>query len=365
MLVLDEAAFIKNIDELWTAAYPTLSTGGKAIALSTPNGQGNWFHKTFMDAENELNNFKPITLPWQLHPERDQKWYDDVFKGMNFDRRKMAQEHECDFIASGDTVIDPDVIKWYKKNMVRPPEKKFGVANAIWRWKDPIEGHRYLVVGDTARGDGKDYSAYEVIDLETMEQVEEFKYQIPTTDFADLLITAATTYNKALLAVENNGLGWSTVTGVIEKYGNIYYSDKMNMRVKNPFQYTPDHKKVPGFTNSTTIRPMVIDALIESVNTKGFKLYSKRLLDEITVFIWYRGKAQAMKGYNDDATISIAIGAYLRSDGLKESGSELMEIYTGEQRSYAEVFAPHVDVGPPSNPWQDPEFGDLSWLISG
>ena len=51
LLVLDEAAHIEGLEELWTGLYPTLSTGGRCIALSTPNGVGNWFHKTCTDAQ--------------------------------------------------------------------------------------------------------------------------------------------------------------------------------------------------------------------------------------------------------------------------------------------------------------------------
>ena len=41
LLIIDEAAFVRNFDELWTGLYPTISTGGRAIVLSTPNGVGN------------------------------------------------------------------------------------------------------------------------------------------------------------------------------------------------------------------------------------------------------------------------------------------------------------------------------------
>ena len=51
LLVIDEAAFVEGLDELWTGLYPTLSTGGRCIALSSPNGVGNWFHKTYSEAE--------------------------------------------------------------------------------------------------------------------------------------------------------------------------------------------------------------------------------------------------------------------------------------------------------------------------
>ena len=51
LLIIDEAAFIKAMDTIWVAAQPTLSTGGDCIVLSSPNGIGNWFHKTYIEAE--------------------------------------------------------------------------------------------------------------------------------------------------------------------------------------------------------------------------------------------------------------------------------------------------------------------------
>ncbi len=51
LLIIDEAAFIKAMDGIWTAAQPTLATGGDCVVLSSPNGIGNWFHKSYIEAE--------------------------------------------------------------------------------------------------------------------------------------------------------------------------------------------------------------------------------------------------------------------------------------------------------------------------
>ena len=64
LLILDEAAFIDKIDEIWTAAQQTLATGGDSIVLSTPNGVGNWFHKQWMGAEDGTNEFNTITVSY-------------------------------------------------------------------------------------------------------------------------------------------------------------------------------------------------------------------------------------------------------------------------------------------------------------
>ena len=80
LLIIDEAAFIKNIDEIWGASQQTLATGGKCIALSTPNGMGNWFHKTWSAAETGENNFNFIKLHWTVHPNRGQEWREEQAK---------------------------------------------------------------------------------------------------------------------------------------------------------------------------------------------------------------------------------------------------------------------------------------------
>ena len=81
LLIFDEAAFIDKIDDIWTSAQQTLATGGDCIALSTPNGVGNWFHKMWVDAESG-GEFNTIKLHWTVHPDRDQAWRDKQTSSM-------------------------------------------------------------------------------------------------------------------------------------------------------------------------------------------------------------------------------------------------------------------------------------------
>jgi hypothetical protein len=50
LLVIDEAAFISNMDDLWAAMMPTLSTGGSCVVISTVNGIGNWYEEMYHGA---------------------------------------------------------------------------------------------------------------------------------------------------------------------------------------------------------------------------------------------------------------------------------------------------------------------------
>ena len=50
---------------------------------------------------------------------------------------------------------------------------------------------------------------------------------------------------------------------------------------------------------------------------KSVIFHSRRLIEEMKVFIWKNGKAEAQNGYNDDLIISFSIGQYLRDTSFK------------------------------------------------
>ena len=318
LLLIDEAAFIDNIGEIWASAQQTLATGGGCIALSTPYGTGNWFHQTWVRAESNTNQFLPIKLPWYVHPERDQKWRDaqDELLG---DPRLAAQECDCDFSTSGDIVFYPEYIEYYEKTFVKDPLEKRGVDQNLWVWESPDYSRTYMVIADVARGDGKDYSAFHVIDIESNVQVAEYKGQIGTKEYGHLLVGIATEYNEALLVIENANIGWATIQAALDRnYSNLYYSPKNESNVDSYFdKYMDTSKMVAGFTMSSRTRPMVIGKFQEYIGDKGVTIQSKRLIEEMKTFIWRNGRAEAQTGYNDDLVMSFGISMYIRDTALK------------------------------------------------
>jgi len=93
LLIIDECAFIQHIEDLWASVQQTLATGGKAILLSTPNGVGNFFHRTWQRAEEQENGFNPIRLHWTVHPDRDEAWR--VQQTAELGEKLAAQECDC------------------------------------------------------------------------------------------------------------------------------------------------------------------------------------------------------------------------------------------------------------------------------
>jgi len=371
LLLIDEAAFIDNVAETWAAAQQTLATGGGAIILSTPNGTGNWFHQMWVKAEAHENDFLPVRLPWYVHPERDETWRkrQDELLG---DPRLAAQECDCDFSTSGNTVFYSEYLEFYEQTYVKDPLERRGADQNLWVWEPADYSRDYMVVADVARGDGKDNSAFHVIDVESNTQVAEYRGQIGTKEYGHLLFGIATEYNNALLVVENANIGWHTVQVLIDRnYPNLYYSTRNGDLTADTYfdQYANSGNMVPGFTMSTRTRPIAIGKFQESISDKGVTIYSKRLLEEMKVFIWKNGRAEAQIGYNDDLVMSFAIGMLMRETAFKfrQRGLDLTKAtlnnITKTTSQYTGVYSGTNN----NNPYQiDNPYGgkeDIRWLL--
>lgn len=390
LLIIDEAAFIDGVEEIWLSAQPTLSTGGKVIILSTPNGVGNFFHKMWTEAEQGLNKLNRISLPWHLHPERDQTWRDEQTKLSGV--KGSAQECDCEFSTSGNTVIEIPVLEWYTKNQVREPLEKRGIDRGYWIYDYPKAGRTYMVSADVSRGDASDFSAAQILDIETMEQVAEYKGKLPTKDFATALMTMATEFNNALLVVENANVGWAVIQEILDKnYSNLFYSSADLQYVDVEEQMTnkinaAERKMVPGFTTSNKTRPLIISKLESYFRNKEVIVHSNRLIEELSVFIWkasgVSSKAEAMSGYNDDLVMAMGIALWIRDVALrlrKESAGAVQTILSRIGSSSSEEikknFKPLLmakrdnPYGINADPWKM-KMGhmgeeDLTWLLGG
>jgi len=318
LLLIDEAAFIEGIDKIYTSIKPTIATGGGIIALSSPNGIGNWFHKMYTEAQIGKNDFKAIELKWNLHPDRDEAW--EERERVNMSPREFAQEYDCDFLGSGNSVVEPDILSFYEQTYIQEPIERRFMGGDFWIWNYADYGRSYIVCADVARGDSTDYSAFHVIDIETCEQVAEYKSQVDTRTYGNMLVSVATEYNNALLVVENANIGWDVINTIIEKgYQNLYYSPRAygEMHIDKWMAKMGSDQTVPGFTNSQKTRPLVVSKMESYIRERHFIFHSKRLLEELRVFVWMHGKAQAQNGYNDDLVIAAGIGLFTRDTGVK------------------------------------------------
>jgi len=369
LLIIDEAAFIENIEETFASAQQTLATGGQCIALSTPNGVGNWFHQTWAKAESRENTFIPILLPWTVHPERDQKWRDKQDADLGI--RHAAQECDCSFLTSGATVFEPEEMAFYETTSIIDPIEKRGVEGNLWIWETPDYMKNYLISADVARGDSSDYSTFQIFDVEEAKQVAEYRGKLSPKDFGNMLVGVASEYNDALLVIENANIGWATIEQVLTReYRNLYYSSKSDMETVESYMAKYENDRlVPGFTQSSKTRPLVIAKMMEYVRDKSVTIFSKRLLQEMRVFLWKNGKPQAQVGYNDDLIMAFAIGLNVRDTALKlrQQGMDLtraqLSSISNLNKKAPVVYTPFSNG---HNPYKiDTPHGqeDISWLL--
>lgn len=309
LFIVDEAAFIPELEEMWASVFPTINNGGACIVGSTPNGGAGQFYELYKNAPE--NGFNPIRLNWDCHPERDAEWYEETKRSMS--PKKFAQEFLCSFLLSGDTVVDGEDILRHEQNVCAPKEA-MGPENAVWKWKSFDPTHRYLISCDTARGDGEDFSTFVVIDAETSEVVCEYKGKIKVNKFAELISYCGYDYGTCLIVVENNSYGLAVLTKLIElKYPIIYGEEKGGKMRADGFINWDLDDVVPGFRTDIASRVLSVDKLEESFRLNKVIVYSKRVIDELRNFIYENGKPQARKGSNDDIVIALAIGLFVCS----------------------------------------------------
>lgn len=297
------------------------NTGGSAILISSPSGVGTLFHKIWVGAkEGEdgtgkpnpgkgTNGFYRVELPWTVHPERDEAWFEsqraEILPAKG--ERGVAQELLCSFAAGGENFLSGDVIE-DMEHQIKPPIATYGERGNVWIWKYAELGHKYIISADVSRGDADDFSTAIVIDTNADEIVCEYQGKCPPEQLAELMLDLGSKYNNALLCPELNSFGMIVATALKKSsYTNVYY-DKIHKNAYMGYTTADIKDDIPGWTTGPKNRDEMLAKLETVIRTKRLKIYSSRIVEEFKTFIWKNSKAQAMKGYNDDLIIAIAIG---------------------------------------------------------
>jgi len=314
MLIIDEAAFIDFVDTIWAAVYPIISTGGRVFVLSTVNGVGNWYHNNYVQAINKENSFNAIDINWESHPEyKRQEGFEHLYKQMeekgvfvdkweettkkNMPVRQWLQEYECEFLGTGSTYLDGENLKMLVENQSGNYDIKYN--NRMRVWKDPEPHYDYVMGVDVALGRDRDYSAFQIINRYTGEQVAEFySNKTPINDFADIIATEANYYNLAHVVVERNTIG----NNLIDWLFNVLEYENLWMEENGDF----------GVQTTTKNRETILARMEEYIRVNAVKINSKRTVDELLTFIIANsGKAEADVGKNDDLVMSLALTIHI------------------------------------------------------
>lgn len=321
LLIVDEAAIIRNFEEIWASIYPTLSEGGRAIILSTPNGMGGQYHDLWVGAETNglsddavgKNGFHPIKLPWDVHPEHDESWFQKQVSKLG--PRKSSQELLCDFLSSGETFLQSYTMEWIAQE-VRAPLKVEGPENNVWIYEEPVQGHKYVLGADVSRGDAKDFSAFVIINMATGNMALEYRGKVFPDGLADLIDQYGRRYNNSLAAVEANTFGNHTLIELKKKnYQNVYYHTAPAHAIEN---FYPSSRDRCGFSTQTNTRMDALARFEDTMRCHHMTPKSSRLYDELQSFVYVNSgdgnekqRPQAKKGKHDDLVMATAIACWV------------------------------------------------------
>ena len=367
VLIFDEAAFIEADSDFWAACMASLSTGGKVIVVSTPNGYDPIYYEIYDQANRNMNDFKISEMYWFRDPrytkdlylvktkdiihyllnkeeyskddivswseipfeERNYEelksimetgykpcsdWFEGMVKKLKYDKRKVSQELECNFLGSGDNVFDSNLMQNVRENMVKIPTNKM-MGNALWIWKEPVVGHKYVMGVDVSRGDSEDFSSFQIIDFDEREQVAEFVGKLPPDTMADICYKWANMYSCFIVIDITGGMGVSTSRKLQEMGYKDLYVDGVD--VANKWKWDPKAlEKIPGI-NFNNKRVQII-ASFEEAMRHGFRIYSNRLFNEMNTFVYINGRPDHQKGHHDDLIMSIAMACYVAESSFSQ-----------------------------------------------
>jgi hypothetical protein len=357
ILIFDEAAYIEADSDFWAACMASLSTGGKVIVVSTPNGYDAIYYEIYDQALKGMNEFKVSEMVWWKDPryakdlslvnvkdiihyylnrneypnveiieynnkeknfdeirelisqgyKPNSSWYESMVKKLKYDKRKVNQELECAFLGSGDNVFDTDLLENLRVNMVKEPPTKM-MGGGLWIWKEPEMGKKYIMGVDVSRGDSEDFSTFQIVDFDTREQVAEYVGKLPPDTLAEICYKWGNMYNAFIVIDITGGMGVTTSLRLRELgYRNMYVD---GVDVSNKWKYDPKAtEKIPGI-NFNAKRVQII-ATFEEYLRHGFRINSSRLLNEMNTFIYMNGRPDHQKGQHDDLIMSVAMALYV------------------------------------------------------
>lgn len=328
LLVVDEAAIVRWANQIWAAAFPTLSTGGSAIVNSTPYGVGNWYHNQWVNSMTAGTYWNPIRLHWTMHPERDMKWYNEMRESLG--ARRTAQEIDGDFLTSGNSVFDLMQIKAIEDTLFDYKIIDVRYNGSLRIFEEPMPGYNYFIGADVATGRSRDYSAFSIMDKYGNE-VACFKGKIPVDELAELLMEFGYKYNNAIVAPEANDIGLAVVALIQKaKYPNLYYSTKI-LRKKG--KKTAETELIPGWYTTSKNRPVMIDQLEQDIRNDDVEIKDPFFVQEAYTFIYDEANRPVALGknrkssagedeledesYTDDSIMAKAITNFIRKGRSK------------------------------------------------
>jgi len=314
LVIVDELAYLPNADEAWASIEPIADIGGRVIALSTANGEGNLFHTLWIGSQNKANRFKSMFHPWYANG-RDDEWYER--KKEDLPEWQLAQEYPDDpeeaFLKSGRPVFSIEVLRKVGAAIRDPLATGYFAEQRQWQfveehngplliWEWPDDTGRYAIGADPAQGyEHGDFSSAHVINARNGHVVAAWHGRIdPDLYGTQVLAPLGHLYGDALIGVESNNHGLTTLKALHRaKYHPIYTQRSPRYKHSVPTE-------ILGWRTTQVTKPLAVDELNMALREGAVTLWDAATLSELRTFV--RDDAGKMSGSPfDDRTISLSI----------------------------------------------------------
>jgi hypothetical protein len=311
-LYLDEFAFVPNniAEDFFSSVYPTITSGSTAQILvsSTPNGM-NHFYKMWTDAVEGRNDFVHISASWREVPGRTDEWAEKQRR--NLGDEKYLQEMECEFQGSQGTLISGMVLK--SLAFVKPYTFE-GIVGLCY-YQKPIQGRKYVLVADTSRGKGLDYSAFTVID------VTEIPYKVVCTYkdndispilFPSVIAKLARWYNEAYVLVEINDNGQQVVDSLFDdyEYENILSTSVSKQKVTLSWAVGGTGGE-RGIRTTKSVKRLGCSLMKTLIESHKLTFQDFNIISELSTFISKKNSYEADEGSNDDLVMCLVLFSWM------------------------------------------------------
>jgi hypothetical protein len=319
--------------EILAGLRASMAPGGELILESTPQGVGGCFHEEWMKAAETgtVRHFFPwwreqryrataVDAASLTEEERElverhgldleqigyRRRVRSNFRGLA--RQEFAENEESCFLASGESVFELSAVEARLQTVMDAVVRRRNGEMEIWL--PPVKGKEYVVAVDPAGGGSEgDYSAAQVLEMDTGLQCAEFAGHVGGLELAQMVTALATEYNGAWLVVERNNHG-SGVLALAEtacKYGRIYRQGGQ-----------------AGWLTTSVSRPAMLGRLDAALVEEPDRFQSRLLLAECRSFVRLpNGSTGAQAGTHDDRVMAMAIGLAARAElaGKKRASS--------------------------------------------
>lgn len=330
MIFLDEFAHVPNniAEEFFSSVYPTVTSGQttKVLMVSTPNGLNlfyyYWKNANRKPGEKGKNEYIPFEVHWSQiplypgGPKRDEEWKNKQIQ--NTSEQQFQTEFECDFIGSTNTLISSS--KLHTLTWDSPISKN---SDGMWVYEEPKEDHSYVMMIDTARGQGKDYSAAVVVDITNppYKIVAKFRNNIISPMVFPTAIRAiATKYNNAYLLIETNDIGGQVADILFEdlEYDNMahtVYKGRSGQVISSGFGGSNMQR---GVRTTVPVKKLGCSVLKSLIENDKLLVPDVDIINELYTFVAKGQSYEADDGHTDDLVMCLVLFGWMtRQDYFK------------------------------------------------